>query len=102
MSSQGRILIATLKELAANGWKFDNGFRVGYLVRAREPIKREFPKTDILPHPHMYSKITTWKMNYGSLMMMLNHSGIGFDGDHKIKCDDEQWAQFVKVCDCFV
>ncbi|KAG6417991.1 hypothetical protein SASPL_120188 [Salvia splendens] len=61
------ILMATLKELAANSWKSDNGFRSGYLVRAREAIKREFLKTDILPHPHIYSKLTMWKRNYGSL-----------------------------------
>ncbi|KAG6423912.1 hypothetical protein SASPL_114320 [Salvia splendens] len=93
------ILMATLKELAANGWKSDNGFRSGYLVRAREAIKREFPNTDILPHPHIYSKITTWKRNYGSLKMMLNHSGIGFnsDGSYRIEADDEQWDLFCKV-----
>ncbi|XP_047945776.1 uncharacterized protein LOC125192284 [Salvia hispanica] len=51
-----------------------------------------------MPHPHIYSKITTWKRNYGSLKMMLNHSGIGFnsDGKYRIECDDEQWAHFVK------
>ncbi|KAG6430291.1 hypothetical protein SASPL_108355 [Salvia splendens] len=92
------ILLATMKELAANGWRGDNGYRAGYLTRIREAIKLEFPDTDILTHPHIYSKITTWKKNYGSLMMMLNHSGIGFnsDGKYKIECDDEQWAQFVK------
>lgn len=94
------ILMATLKELAAHGWKSDNGFRSGYLVRAREAIKREFPNTDIMPHPHIYSKMTTWKRNYGSLKMMLNYSGIGFnsDGNYRIDADDESWAQFVKVC----
>ncbi|KAG6405431.1 hypothetical protein SASPL_133020 [Salvia splendens] len=92
------ILMATLKELAANDWKSDNGFRNGYLVRAREAIKSEFPNTDILPHPHIYSKITTWKRNYGSLKTMLNYSGIGFnsDGTYRIECDDEQWALFCK------
>ncbi|KAG6387374.1 hypothetical protein SASPL_152561 [Salvia splendens] len=92
------IHMATLKELAANGWKSDNGFRNGYLVRAREAIKSEFPKTDIMPHPHIYSKITTWKRNYGSLKTMLSYSGIGFnsDGTYRIECDDEQWALFCK------
>lgn len=95
------ILLATMKELAANGWRGDNGYRAGYLTRIREAIKVEFPNTDILPHPHIYSKITTWKKNYGSLTTMLNHSGIGFnsDGNYKIECDDEQWAHFVKVYD---
>ena len=41
------ILMATLKDLTANGWKADNGFRNGYLVRAKEAIKNEFPNTDI-------------------------------------------------------
>ncbi|KAG6397454.1 hypothetical protein SASPL_143621 [Salvia splendens] len=93
------ILLATMKELVANGWRGDHGYRAGYLTRIREAIMFEFPKTDILPHPHIYSKITTWKKNYGSLMMMLNHSGIGFnsDGKYKIECDDEQWAQFVNM-----
>ncbi|KAG6413949.1 hypothetical protein SASPL_126665 [Salvia splendens] len=90
--------MATLKELTANGWRCDNGYRAGYLTRIKEAIKREFPNTDICPHPHIYSKMTTWKRNYGSFKMMLNHSGIGFnsDGQYKIECDDEQWAQFVK------
>ena len=91
--------MATLKDLTANGWKSGNGYRAGYLTRIKEAIKREFPKTNIQPHPHIYSKITTWRRNYGSLKMMLNYSGIGFnsDGQYKIECDDEQWAQFVKV-----
>ncbi|KAG6387119.1 hypothetical protein SASPL_152304 [Salvia splendens] len=92
------ILMATLKELTTNGWKCDNGYRARYLTRIKETIKCEFPNTDICPHPHIYSKITTWKRNYGSLKMMLNHSGIGVnsDGQYKIECDDKQWAQFVK------
>ena len=73
------ILMATLKNLTANGWKADNGFRTDYLMRAREAIKREFPNTDIMPHLHIYSKITTWKRQYNSLKMMLNLSGIGFN-----------------------
>ena len=89
------ILMATLKELTANGWKADNGFRTGYLVRGKEAIKSEFPKTDIQPHPHI-----TRKRNHESLKMMLNHNGIGFnsDGTYRIECDDESWALFCKVC----
>ncbi|KAG6383868.1 hypothetical protein SASPL_156363 [Salvia splendens] len=89
------ILMATLKELAANGWKSDNGFRNGYLVRAREAIKSEFPNTDILPHPHLL-KDYYWKRNYRSLKTMLNYNGIGFnsDGTYRVECDDEQWVLF--------
>ncbi|KAG6399965.1 hypothetical protein SASPL_141453 [Salvia splendens] len=89
------ILMAAMKELAATGWKSDNGFRSGYLTRALEALKREFPKTDIVVHPHIKSKITSWKKNYYSLMQILDRSGVGFnaDGEYKIDIDDEQWAQ---------
>ncbi|KAG6418955.1 hypothetical protein SASPL_121162 [Salvia splendens] len=70
------ILMSAIKELAATGWKLNNGFRSGYLTRALEALKREFPKTDII----------------------LDRSGVGFnaDGEYKIDIDDEQWAQVVQ------
>ncbi|KAG6406466.1 hypothetical protein SASPL_134068 [Salvia splendens] len=92
------ILMSTMKELAAAGWKSDNGFRAGYLTRAKEALRREFPKTDLCVHPHIKSKISTWKRNYYSLTLILDHSGVGFnaDGNYKIDIDDEQWAQVVQ------
>ncbi|KAL1569523.1 hypothetical protein AAHA92_00994 [Salvia divinorum] len=53
----------------------DNGFRSGYLTRAAEVLKKEFPNSGI-------------------------KSGVGFNmnGDYKIDCDDDQWSQIVK-CD---
>ncbi|KAG6400169.1 hypothetical protein SASPL_136994 [Salvia splendens] len=92
------VLMAAMKELTATGWKSDNGFRSGYLTRALEALKREFPKTDIVVHPHIKSKITSWKKNYYSLMQILDRSGVGFnaDGEYKIDIDDEQWAQVVQ------
>ncbi|KAG6392321.1 hypothetical protein SASPL_146538 [Salvia splendens] len=92
------ILMTTMKELAASGWKSDNGFRAGYLTRAKEALRREFPKTDLCVHPHIKSKISTWKRNYYSLILILDRSGVGFnaDGNYKIDIDDEQWAQVVQ------
>ncbi|KAG6421391.1 hypothetical protein SASPL_117942 [Salvia splendens] len=93
------ILLSTMKELAATGWRSDNGFRAGYLTRALEALKREFPKTDICVHPHIKSKITAWKKNYYySLLQILDRSYVGFnaDGDYKIDIDDEQLAQVVR------
>ncbi|KAG6412169.1 hypothetical protein SASPL_124839 [Salvia splendens] len=69
------ILMSAMKELAATGWKSDNGFRSGYLTSALEALKREFPKIDIVVHPHIKSKITSWKKNYYSLMQILDRSG---------------------------
>ncbi|KAG6430008.1 hypothetical protein SASPL_108067 [Salvia splendens] len=92
------ILMTTMKELAASGWKSDNGFRAGYLTRAKEALRREFPTTDLCVHPHIKSKISTWKRNYYSLILILDRSGVGFnaDGNYKIDIDDEQWAQVVQ------
>ncbi|KAL1563231.1 hypothetical protein AAHA92_05721 [Salvia divinorum] len=49
--------------------------------------------------PHVVSKITAWKMSYGSLRCILGRSGVGFNmnGEYKIDIDDDQWAQVVMV-----
>ncbi|XP_057787492.1 uncharacterized protein LOC131004757 [Salvia miltiorrhiza] len=87
------VLLAALKELVAQGWKSDNGFRAGYLNKLEEAMKKEYPTTDLKGMPHINSKITIWKKNYSSLSYMLGKSGIGFNlkGTHTIDCDDEQW-----------
>lgn len=92
-----------LKDLVTHGWKADNGFRAGYLSRLEESLKREFPSTDLKGNPHITSKITAWKKSYNLLTNILDRSGVGFTGDFKIDCDDEQWAQIVKVqCICLL
>ncbi|XP_057766535.1 uncharacterized protein LOC130987001 [Salvia miltiorrhiza] len=94
------VLLAALKELVAQGWKFDNGFRAGFLTKLEDALKKEVPGTDLKASPHINSKIGTWKKNYYSLSAMLTRSGIGFsaNGDHMIDCNNDQWEQIVK-CD---
>ncbi|KAL1563324.1 hypothetical protein AAHA92_05806 [Salvia divinorum] len=91
------ILVASLLELVAGGWKSDNGFRAGYLGKIEDNIRKEFPKSDIKGTPHIVSKITASKKSYNSLRAILGWSGVGFnvDGDYKIDIDDDQWAQVV-------
>ena len=93
------VLILALKDLVTNRWKADNGFRAGFLTRVEEYIRREIPNTTVKAQPYISSKINTWKKFYNSLNSMLDRSGVGFnsDGDWKIECNDEQWAQIVKV-----
>ncbi|XP_057798099.1 uncharacterized protein LOC131014226 isoform X2 [Salvia miltiorrhiza] len=93
------VLIAALKELVAQGWKSDNGFRAGYLSKLEEAMRKDFPTTDLKGMPHINSKVTTWKKTYYSLWNILKTSGVGFnvDGKHMIDCDDEQWENFVRV-----
>ncbi|KAL1540204.1 hypothetical protein AAHA92_24590 [Salvia divinorum] len=82
-----KILLASLKDIIAQGWKSENGFRGGYLFKLEDALKREFPNTDIKATPHITSKITIWKKSYYSLQGILSRSGIGFNlnGDHRIE-----------------
>ncbi|KAL1564399.1 hypothetical protein AAHA92_06748 [Salvia divinorum] len=75
--------------------------RRSWSKREEEVTKSEMPDTQLLVNPHINSKITTWKRCYNSLLLILDHSGIGFnsDNDFKIECNDEQWSQIVKWAD---
>ncbi|XP_057789704.1 uncharacterized protein LOC131006576 [Salvia miltiorrhiza] len=86
-----------MKELVAQGWKSDNGFRGGYLSKLEESMRKEFPSIDLKGMPHINSKVTTWKKTYNSLWNIVKVSGVGFNvnGKHMIDCDDEQWQHFV-------
>ena len=94
------VLVSALIELAATGWKSDNGFRAGYLGRIEQRLRQAFPNTDLMGDPHINSKIGAWKKNHKSLSQILSRSGVGFTADFKIDCDDEQWEQIVKVNLC--
>lgn len=93
------VLIASLRELIAQGFKSDNGFRAGYLTKLEEALKKEFPSTDLKGNPHINSKLCAWKKNYYSLTGILSRSGVGFNvrGTHTIDIEDDQWEQIVKV-----
>ncbi|XP_057774299.1 uncharacterized protein LOC130996641 [Salvia miltiorrhiza] len=98
-SREEEVLLAALKELVAEGWKSDNGFRAGYLKKLEESIKKIIPTTDLKGMPHINSKITTWKKDYNSLTNMLKITGVGFNvqGTHMIDATDEQWDHIRKV-----
>ncbi|XP_057767710.1 uncharacterized protein At2g29880-like isoform X2 [Salvia miltiorrhiza] len=92
------MLLASLKELVAQGWKADNGFRAGYLLKLEESMRKEFVGTDIKGMPHINSKLSAWKKSYNSLLMALNVSGVGFNakGTFMLDCDNDQWETIVK------
>ncbi|KAK6127880.1 hypothetical protein DH2020_038388 [Rehmannia glutinosa] len=73
-------LVAALKEVIANGWKSENGFKIGYLQALEQEIQKIIPGIDLKGIPHINSKIHVWKKDYGSLVTMLSRSGIGWNG----------------------
>ncbi|KAG6394732.1 hypothetical protein SASPL_145322 [Salvia splendens] len=92
-------LMGIMKELVAYSWKFDNGFRSGYQMKAEEAMRREFPGTDLKVNPHIQSRIHTWKKSFYALSKILDRSGVGFNvhGDYKIDVSDDQWSEIVKA-----
>ncbi|XP_057770560.1 uncharacterized protein LOC130990358 [Salvia miltiorrhiza] len=92
------VLLASLKELVANGWKANNGFRAGYLSKLEYAMGKAFPDTDLKGMPHINSKISSWKKSYNSLMSMVQITGVGFssNGTFMIDCDNDQWDTIMK------
>ncbi|KAK6124530.1 hypothetical protein DH2020_041739 [Rehmannia glutinosa] len=74
-------LVAAQKEVIANGWKSENGFKIGYLQALEHEMQKMIPGTDLKGIPHINSKIYVWKKDYGSLVMMSTRSGIGWNVD---------------------
>lgn len=94
-----KVLLVSLKSLVAQGYKSDNGFRIGYLKKLEEAMKMEFPFSNIKAEPHIRSKLTAWKKTYGAIMSILSRSGVGFNvhGDEKIDADPEAWEEIIRV-----
>ncbi|KAL8552374.1 hypothetical protein ACS0TY_001171 [Phlomoides rotata] len=88
-----------MKELIANGWKTENGFKPGYLLKLEAGMLKTLPGTDIRASPHITSRVTIWKRFYGSLQTMLNNnSGIGLNADTGLlDCHDNCWDLIVKA-----
>ncbi|KAG8377496.1 hypothetical protein BUALT_Bualt08G0039000 [Buddleja alternifolia] len=91
------ILAYALKELVARGWKCDNGFRTGYQGHLEQAMHQAFPGTDIRAEPHINSRLTVWKKNYGSINTMLSRSGFASNTSKTVDVSSDQvWDNFVK------
>ncbi|KAL8464176.1 hypothetical protein ACS0TY_033917 [Phlomoides rotata] len=93
-----QVLAESMKKIVLEGWKIENGFKIGYLNQLSMYMKQVFPNTDLKPEPHINSRITVWKRNYHSLFEILKNTGVGLDSTTKmIEATDEQWDAFMKV-----
>ncbi|KAL8556711.1 hypothetical protein ACS0TY_004244 [Phlomoides rotata] len=83
-------LIHYLTEIINDGWKADNGFKVGFQHELNNGMRKLIPSTDIVANPHINSKIHVWKKEYGTLSDLLSKSGIGWDSStHTLDIIDE-------------
>ncbi|KAL8501910.1 hypothetical protein ACS0TY_021143 [Phlomoides rotata] len=62
-----KVLSEVMKKIVLEGWKTENGFKIGYLNLLSTYMKQVFPNTDLKPEPHINSRIMVWKRNYHSL-----------------------------------
>ncbi|KAG8386295.1 hypothetical protein BUALT_Bualt03G0134200 [Buddleja alternifolia] len=91
------VLLTALKEIVAAGWKSDNGFRTGYLHELEQAMIKTFPGTNLRAQPHINSKIHTWKKQYGSLFMMMDKSGVGWnETTGMLETTDEAWERVIR------
>lgn len=93
-----KVLIQAFKDIASQGWKSDNGFRTGFLTKLEEATRKEFLQIDIIAHPNITSKMTTWKKHYGSIVTAHLTTGVGFNcTTNQLEVNDDQWIEVVKV-----
>ncbi|KAL8547668.1 hypothetical protein ACS0TY_007116 [Phlomoides rotata] len=92
-----KVLINVLKELVNKGYKTDNGFQTGYLIKCEDALKTNFPKTDLQTTPHITSKLTSWKKYYSAIVTAHLVTGFGFNTTtSQVECTDEQWDDVVR------
>ncbi|KZV21773.1 hypothetical protein F511_02931 [Dorcoceras hygrometricum] len=91
------VLISALKDIVANGWKSENGFRTGYLIVLERVMVKAFPGTDLRAQPHINSKLHVWKKYHASLTCMLVLRGFSWNAkDKMVKAEDDAWESYLK------
>ncbi|KAL8492768.1 hypothetical protein ACS0TY_024094 [Phlomoides rotata] len=92
-----KVLINVLKELVNKGYKTDNGFRTGYLIKCGDALKTDFPKTDLQATPYITSKLIAWKKYYSTIVTAHLVTGFGFNTTtSQVECTDEQWDDVLR------
>ncbi|GER49506.1 CTP synthase [Striga asiatica] len=98
-ADEEKTLINGLRDLVTRGWKCDNGFRNGYTTILEQHMRQQFPGTTIKAEPHISSKITVWKKNYGIVCDMLGSTGFGWNDTGKMVTvrDDTVWDNYINA-----
>ncbi|KAG8380356.1 hypothetical protein BUALT_Bualt06G0007000 [Buddleja alternifolia] len=78
-ADEEKALAEAMKDLVLRVYKADNGFKSGYQNLLEQAMMQAFPGTTLKAEPHINSRITVWRKNYGSISTMLTRSGFGFN-----------------------
>ncbi|KAG8375966.1 hypothetical protein BUALT_Bualt09G0014100 [Buddleja alternifolia] len=94
-----KALANAMRDLVVKGYKADNGFKSGYQNLLEQAMMQAFPGTTIRAEPHINSRITVWRKNYGSISTMLSRSGFGFNSTTNMITVNSQevWDNYIKT-----
>ncbi|KAL8503832.1 hypothetical protein ACS0TY_022525 [Phlomoides rotata] len=53
--------LGLMKDLVTKGWKTENRFKPGYLLKLEAGMLKMLPGTDIRVNPHITSRVTIWR-----------------------------------------
>ncbi|KAL0454535.1 UNVERIFIED_CONTAM: hypothetical protein Slati_0792700 [Sesamum latifolium] len=81
------------------GWKYENGFRTGFLSQLEMYMLKQFPSCGLKAIPHINSKLHVWKKYYKSLENMMSRSGFAWDEARSMVTvdDNSAWEEYVKI-----
>ncbi|KAG8390521.1 hypothetical protein BUALT_Bualt01G0092000 [Buddleja alternifolia] len=98
-AAEEKALAEAMKDLVVRGYKADNGFKSGYQNLLEQAMMQAFPGTTFKAEPHINSRITVWRKNYGSISTMLTRSGFGFNSTTNMITVESQevWDNYVKT-----
>ncbi|KAL8503756.1 hypothetical protein ACS0TY_022466 [Phlomoides rotata] len=89
-------LINYLTDVVNDGWKAENGFKVGFQRELEKGMRKTLSGTDIVANLYINSNIHVWKKEYGELTDLLSKSGIGWNSTtYMIEVEDESvWKRY--------
>ncbi|KAL8498807.1 hypothetical protein ACS0TY_021948 [Phlomoides rotata] len=87
-------LINCLTDVVNDGWKAENGFKVGFQRELEKGMRKTLSGTVIVANLYINSNIHVWKKEYGELTDLLSKSGIGWNSTtYMIEVEDESvWS----------
>ncbi|KAH7665638.1 Myb/SANT-like domain-containing protein [Dioscorea alata] len=95
--SEDKILIECCLELVNQGWRADNGFKIGYLSQLQKWMVEKIPNCKIMGDPHIKSRMRILKSQFRELKEMRSQSGFGWDEANKcVTCEDDVWYSWLK------